>query len=55
MKWHPGQDFSCEDRIYTALLHNQSLQYPTGTQYVYSDLSMITLMFVVAEIVVLWR
>jgi CubicO group peptidase (beta-lactamase class C family) len=46
----PGEDFSCRDRIFSALL-NQTLSYPVGSQYVYSDLSMITLMFVTGTIV----
>jgi CubicO group peptidase (beta-lactamase class C family) len=48
-KYHPAQDFSCMDRIFDGLM-NQKLKNPVGQVYVYSDLSMITLMFVVGKI-----
>lgn len=46
----PVEDFSCQQKIYDSLL-NQVLQYPTGTQMIYSDLSFITLMNVVGSVV----
>jgi CubicO group peptidase (beta-lactamase class C family) len=47
--FHPSQDFTCEDKVLAAVL-NQTLQYATNTASVYSDLSFITLMFVVGNI-----
>ena len=49
--FHPGQDFSCEQRILNDLIQNQGIVYPTGSQFIYSDLSMITAMFVVGRVV----
>lgn len=46
----PNLTFSCSERIFASLL-NQTLQYPTGTQYLYSDLSMITMQYVLGTIV----
>jgi CubicO group peptidase (beta-lactamase class C family) len=46
---HPLENFSCQDKIYDGLLA-QTLQYPTGSAYVYSDLSMITMMYVIGTI-----
>ena len=46
----PNLTFSCSERIFAALL-NQSLEYPTGTKWVYSDLSMITMQYVIGVIV----
>ena len=43
---HPAEDFSCQDKIYAALLV-QTLINPVGAKYVYSDLSMITTMYIV--------
>lgn len=51
LRYHPDQNFDCVETIYNNLLFNQTLVYPTGSQYVYSDLSMITLMFVVSKVV----
>ena len=42
----PREDFSCQERIYEAVLA-QTLINPVGGKYLYSDLSMITMMFVV--------
>lgn len=44
--YHPAQSFSCQEIIYNNLM-NQRLQNPIGQKYVYSDLSMITLMYLV--------
>jgi CubicO group peptidase (beta-lactamase class C family) len=49
--YHPGQDFTCDDKIFNNLVHNQTLVYPTGSQFIYSDLSFITAMFVVGRVV----
>lgn len=46
---YPEENFSCQKKIYESVLA-QKLQYPIGTQYLYSDLSMITLMFVVGRL-----
>eukprot|EP00759_Apiculatamorpha_spiralis_P018653 PhF_6_TR25081/c0_g1_i3/m.34419 len=48
-EYHPTQDYSCVNIIYSNLLYNQTLVTPPGAAYVYSDLSFITLMFVVAQ------
>lgn len=50
-RYHPVQDFDCVDNIYNDLVYNQQLIYPTGSQYIYSDLSMITLMFVLNKVI----
>lgn len=42
--------FNCMDLIYSGLMA-QTLQNPVGTKYVYSDLSMITMQFVIGELV----
>ena len=76
-KYYPEEDFSCQEKIYTALLtqvssqthksslhtsnivmnyypftyvYLQALQSPPGSKYNYSDLSMITLMYVVGTL-----
>lgn len=49
--YHPGQDFSCHDQILNNLLFNQSIVTPPGSVYVYSDLSMITMMFAIGSLV----
>lgn len=49
--YHPGQDFSCYEAILNNLLYNQTLINPTGAVFVYSDLSMITMMFVIGKVV----
>lgn len=46
----PAEDFSCRDQIFTSLL-NQTLAAPIGSVYVYSDLSFLTLMWVVGKVV----
>jgi serine-type D-Ala-D-Ala carboxypeptidase len=51
VRYHPVQDFDCVETIYNNLLFNQTLVYPTGSKYIYSDLSMITLMFVISKVV----
>jgi len=47
--YHPALSFSCQQKVFASLL-NQSLATPVGAQYVYSDLSMITLMYVVGNL-----
>jgi len=49
--YHPGQDFSCMPQVYHDLVFNQGLVYPTGSKFIYSDLSMITAMFVIGRVV----
>lgn len=46
---HPGEVFSCSEQIFTSLL-NQSLIYPTGSEYIYSDLSFITVHYIVGTL-----
>lgn len=48
-KQHPEENFSCRDKIHAALMQ-QKLDYPPGSKYVYSDLSMITAMYVVGHL-----
>lgn len=48
-KYHPEENFSCQAKIYEGLLH-QTLQNPIGAKYVYSDLSFITLMYIVGTL-----
>eukprot|EP00005_Dracoamoeba_jomungandri_P005380 CAMPEP_0174257498 /NCGR_PEP_ID=MMETSP0439-20130205/6620_1 /TAXON_ID=0 /ORGANISM="Stereomyxa ramosa, Strain Chinc5" /LENGTH=473 /DNA_ID=CAMNT_0015340597 /DNA_START=25 /DNA_END=1444 /DNA_ORIENTATION=+ len=48
-KKNPAEVFTCQEKIYNSLLAQQ-LQYPVGGQYIYSDLSFITLMNVVGSI-----
>lgn len=43
------ESFSCTRRIYNALL-NQTLMNPVGVEYVYSDLSFMTLMYVIGTV-----
>jgi CubicO group peptidase (beta-lactamase class C family) len=45
------QDFSCMDRIFDAVMAQKPIN-PVGQVYVYSDLSMITMMYVVGKIAV---
>jgi CubicO group peptidase (beta-lactamase class C family) len=47
---HPPLTFSCSELIYGAVL-NQMLAAPVGSIYVYSDLSMITLMYAVGNLI----
>lgn len=49
-KDHPPEDFSCVDQIFESLLA-QTLINPVGAKYVYSDLSMITMQFLIGGIV----
>ena len=49
-KVDPLERFSCQAQIYQGVL-NQTLDTPPGTRYVYSDLSMITMMYVVGAVV----
>jgi hypothetical protein len=51
--FHPAQDFSCTELIYRGLL-NQTLINTPGAVYLYSDLSFITLQYVVGTIVVMF-
>mmetsp|Transcript_27014 Transcript_27014/g.57268 ORF Transcript_27014/g.57268 Transcript_27014/m.57268 type:complete len:460 (-) Transcript_27014:48-1427(-) len=43
---YPAEDFSCQQQIFNSLL-SQTLENPVGQVYVYSDLSFITLQYVV--------
>lgn len=45
----PPEDFLCRNRIFDGLM-SQVLVNPVGQVYVYSDLSMITMMFVVGRL-----
>jgi CubicO group peptidase (beta-lactamase class C family) len=49
--YHPAQEFSCVSTILDHLLYNQTIVTPPGQVFVYSDLSMITLMFVIGKVV----
>jgi CubicO group peptidase (beta-lactamase class C family) len=46
----PPLDFNCSELIFASLL-NQTLQYPPTTQWIYSDLSFITMQYVVGSII----
>lgn len=46
---HPPLTFNCSERIFQSLLA-QTLQYPPGTQWLYSDLSMITMQYVIGTV-----
>ena len=46
---HPPLSLSCVEKIFASVLA-QALAHPVGTTYVYSDLSMITLLFVVGRV-----
>jgi CubicO group peptidase (beta-lactamase class C family) len=48
-KEHPLENFSCQDTIYSSLL-DQTLDHPVGEKFVYSDLSMITMMYVIGKL-----
>ncbi len=48
-KYDPPESFDCQPRIYQAVL-NQTLINPVGAVYLYSDISMITMMFVVGTL-----
>lgn len=47
---HPAEDWSCSSHIFNRLLA-QTLAAPVGSVYVYSDLSFITLSYVIGSIV----
>ena len=47
---HPVLSMSCQHAVFESLL-NQTLINPIGAKYVYSDLSFITLMYVVGHVV----
>lgn len=47
---NPLETFACADSVYLALL-NQGLANPVGAVFVYSDLSMITMMYVIGTLV----
>jgi hypothetical protein len=47
--YHPEEDFTCQEKIYNSLL-TQTLEYSPGSRYLYSDLSMISLMYVVGTL-----
>jgi hypothetical protein len=47
-KTKPKLAFTCQRQIFEALM-KQKLQYKTGKEYIYSDLSMIALMYVVGH------
>jgi CubicO group peptidase (beta-lactamase class C family) len=47
---HPQLSFSCMPRVLASVL-NQTLDHAPGAVYVYSDLSFVTLMFVVGQVV----
>lgn len=49
-QFHPQLAFSCMPRVWSSLL-NQTLASAPGSTYVYSDLSFVTLMFVVGHVV----
>jgi serine-type D-Ala-D-Ala carboxypeptidase len=47
--YFPPEDFACQQKIYQAVL-DQTLINPVGAVYVYSDLSMITMMYIVGTL-----
>jgi serine-type D-Ala-D-Ala carboxypeptidase len=49
--YHPGQEFSCDGIILDNLMFNQTLINVPGEVFVYSDLSMITMMFAIGKLV----
>lgn len=49
--YHPGQEFTCDGIILNNLKFNQTLINVPGDVFVYSDLSMITLMFAIGKLV----
>eukprot|EP01104_Vermistella_antarctica_P020718 TRINITY_DN8989_c0_g1_i1.p1 TRINITY_DN8989_c0_g1~~TRINITY_DN8989_c0_g1_i1.p1 ORF type:complete len:489 (+),score=103.89 TRINITY_DN8989_c0_g1_i1:140-1606(+) len=46
---HPAEVYTCQVDVWNSLM-NQTLQNPVGEVYVYSDLSFITLMYVVGNL-----
>jgi len=49
--YYPNEVFTCQSKIYQAIL-DQTLDNPIGEVYVYSDLSMMTMMYVVGRLAV---
>ena len=47
---HPALDFSCSEKIFAAMLA-QDLDRTPGAGYVYSDLSMITMLFALGSLI----
>lgn len=47
--YHPAETFDCNEKIFQSLL-DQTLINPVGDKYVYSDLSMITMQFVIGTL-----
>jgi hypothetical protein len=43
---HPPLEFTCQERVFQAILA-QELTAPVGSRFLYSDISFITLMYVV--------
>ncbi|KAG2387597.1 hypothetical protein C9374_001191 [Naegleria lovaniensis] len=48
--YHPPQEFTCASKIYNSWI-NQVLQNKPGQVYVYSDLSMISMMYIIGQVV----
>lgn len=46
---HPPEVFDCREKIFQAVM-DQTLVHPVGAVYVYSDISMITMMFIVGKL-----
>jgi len=46
----PAESFNCREQIYNSVLQ-QKLNYTTGTAYIYSDLSLVTLAFALGNVV----
>lgn len=46
---YPKEVFTCQPYIYKSIL-NQSLSHPVGEEYVYSDLSMMTMMYILGNV-----
>lgn len=49
LKYNPAMVFDCMPRIFDALMA-QNISNPVGSVFLYSDLSMITLMYVVGKL-----
>eukprot|EP00008_Paramoeba_atlantica_P003007 CAMPEP_0201488874 /NCGR_PEP_ID=MMETSP0151_2-20130828/20005_1 /ASSEMBLY_ACC=CAM_ASM_000257 /TAXON_ID=200890 /ORGANISM="Paramoeba atlantica, Strain 621/1 / CCAP 1560/9" /LENGTH=438 /DNA_ID=CAMNT_0047874265 /DNA_START=50 /DNA_END=1366 /DNA_ORIENTATION=- len=47
--YHPAEVFSCRDKVYHSVM-NQTLENPVGEVYVYSDLSFITMVYVIGKL-----
>jgi len=48
-EYYPQEDFSCQTQIYYAIM-NQTLEFPIGAQYNYSDINFITMLLVVGNL-----